>query len=231
MASIQGLAEGAGGEEPDDRRVKREQADRREEIADRAALEEHRFQDREIVARRDEIGEPLDRRRHLLNGKGEAREQRRRQERRDQRDLARADLAADAGRDEIAEAQHDDQKKRGGEEQGRDRPAKRRLEPEDRDHEAERGVDQADEEIRQDLPSHQLIRVTGVETRTSIVPRSHSREIVSEASRAPTSAITSATTRRHDVISTDQTLVLPDPVLGDRRDGRRRLARVWVRSS
>jgi hypothetical protein len=38
--------------------------------------------------------------------------------------------------------------------------------------------------------------VTGVETSTSIVPRSHSREIVSEVNWAPTRASTSATTLR-----------------------------------
>ena len=38
------------------------------------------------------------------------------------------------------------------------------------------------------------MRVTGVDTSTSIVPRSHSREMVSDVSCAPTSASTIATT-------------------------------------
>src|SRR5271157_5802463 len=95
IASVQSLAEGPGGKQPDDRGVERKQPDRREEIAQTAAFEKNRFQDGEVVARRNQIGEPLDRRRHLLDGKGEAREQRRGQQGRHKRDLARADLAAD----------------------------------------------------------------------------------------------------------------------------------------
>ena len=44
------------------------------------------------------------------------------------------------------------------------------------------------------MPAISSMRVTGVDTSTSIVPRSHSREIVSEVSCAPTSASTIATT-------------------------------------
>ena len=43
------------------------------------------------------------------------------------------------------------------------------------------------------LPNMTSLDVTGVETRSSIVPRSHSREMVSEVSCAPTSAMMTAT--------------------------------------
>ncbi len=44
------------------------------------------------------------------------------------------------------------------------------------------------------LPTITSLGVTGVETSSSMVPRSHSREMVSEVSCAPTSAMMTATT-------------------------------------
>src|SRR5271166_1935867 len=225
MASPQGLAERAGGEEPDDRRVDRKQRDGRDEAAERAALEEDRFQDGEVVARWNEIGERPDGGRHLVDRKGEAREQGGRQHRRDEGDLARADLAADARRNEIAEAEHDDEEERRRQEQRRHRAAERRLEPEDGDDEAERGIEHADEEIGQDLAGHQLHpgdRRRHQHLHGAALPLARNGE------RRQLGADEGEHQRDdagHDEVAADEVLVVPDAVLGDGRGDWRLLAK------
>src|SRR5271165_1340049 len=91
IASPQRLAERTRREQPDDRRVKGKQRDWRDQIAEPAPFQEDRLQDRKIIPRGDQIGDRLDGRRHLLDRESEAGEQRRRQKRHDEGDLARAE--------------------------------------------------------------------------------------------------------------------------------------------
>ncbi len=126
------------------------------EFDEPGALEKNGLEDRHVVAGVHEIGDRLDRPGHLIDREGEARQQDGRQQRDQQGDLAGAELAANRHRDEIADAEHDDEKQRRGEEQGRQRAAERHLEPEHGERQAKRRVEQADGEVRQDLSNHQL---------------------------------------------------------------------------
>src|SRR5579875_551246 len=78
--SIERLAEGPGRHRADYGGVEGHRPERARERAEAAALQEHCLENREVVARPDDVAHGADRRRHLVDGEREAREHVRREQ-------------------------------------------------------------------------------------------------------------------------------------------------------
>src|SRR5690606_7547578 len=130
--------------------------DRPRELGPHVARQEERLQPRDVVPRRDDPREPLDRLRHAVDLEQKPRQQKRRQEAGEERKLRRDELVLRRRRDQETEPERRHQERRGQREERRHRALERHAEP-------RLGRDRADErraepetEVRQELPDQEL---------------------------------------------------------------------------
>ena len=112
----------------------------------------------EEVARRHDVGDALQERRHARDRKDESRQHQRRQERREQRQLKRHLLGVGDARDQQAEPERADEKQRHVQQEQQPRSAHRQAEQHHRDEQDAERRDQRDDEVRNRLAEHERRR-------------------------------------------------------------------------
>ena len=136
------------------------------------------------VARRNDVGHRAHDGRHAVDLEDEAGQHDRRQEGGVQRHHRRIELIAGDGGDQQAHAEGAGEEQAADQQQDRQRTAIGHAEHPDRHRHAQRHRGHAEEVIRDQLGKQQLAARHRVDSRASMVPRSHSRAITSERNGA-----------------------------------------------